>query len=194
MEELNINIASSYLVMASELMYLKSKELLPKKELDNNIDEEELTREDLINKLIEYKKYKEITQSFKDMEEDASKYFMKLPTKIDVKDDNMDIDNNLEDLITAFNKFIQRKIEDEPLKTTITRKEYSVKERCNSIKNILKKKKKINFRDLFDIKSTSYIIVSFLSILELLKNGDIYLIQNNIFDNIIIGIRDDNNE
>ena len=58
MEELNINVASSYLVMASELMEIKSKSLLPKQEKeDNDLEEEEVSREALINKLIEYKKY-----------------------------------------------------------------------------------------------------------------------------------------
>ena len=58
-ENLNINISSSYLVMAAELMYLKSKLLLPsnKKEEDNSEEDEEITRENLINKLLEYKKY-----------------------------------------------------------------------------------------------------------------------------------------
>ena len=58
-EELNINISSSYLVMAAELMYLKSKSLLPSVKIeDEKEDDEEITRENLINKLIEYKKYK----------------------------------------------------------------------------------------------------------------------------------------
>ena len=61
-EELNINISSSYLVMAAELMYLKSKSLLPSVKIeDEKEDDEEITRENLINKLIEYKKYKEMT-------------------------------------------------------------------------------------------------------------------------------------
>ena len=62
-DELNINVSSSYLVMASELMYIKSKSLLPKVKNDNDEEvDEELTRENLINKLIEYKKYKELTR------------------------------------------------------------------------------------------------------------------------------------
>ena len=65
-DELNINVSSSYLVMASELMYIKSKSLLPKVKNDNDEEvDEELTRENLINKLIEYKKYKELTPTFK---------------------------------------------------------------------------------------------------------------------------------
>ena len=63
-DELNINVSSSYLVMASELMYIKSKSLLPKVKNDNDEEvDEELTRENLINKLIEYKKYKELSKN-----------------------------------------------------------------------------------------------------------------------------------
>ena len=71
MEELNINIASTYLVMASELMEIKSKTLLPQKtevDNDNEEDEEEVSREKLIQKLIEYQKYKMITEDFKELE------------------------------------------------------------------------------------------------------------------------------
>ena len=169
MEELNINIASSYLVMASELMYLKSNELLPKNETIKE-DEEELTKDELINRLIEYKKYKELTSYFKEMENEGAKYLTKLPTKINVDNDELNSDINIDDLLLAFNKFLKRKKEDEPLKTTVTKKEYSVNDRCISIKKILKEKKKITFDELFDIKSKSYVIVSFLSVLELLKN------------------------
>ena len=77
-DELNINVSSSYLVMASELMYIKSKSLLPKVKNDNDEEvDEELTRENLINKLIEYKKYKELTPTFKKLEEDRKNIYIK---------------------------------------------------------------------------------------------------------------------
>ena len=83
MEELNINVASSYLVMASELMEIKSKSLLPKQEKeDNDLEEEEVSREALINKLIEYKKYKEITEVFKILESKRKDIYIKGPEKI----------------------------------------------------------------------------------------------------------------
>ena len=83
-ENLNINISSSYLVMAAELMYLKSKLLLPsnKKEEDNSEEDEEITRENLINKLLEYKKYKEMTPVFKELEEERKKIYIKAPEKV----------------------------------------------------------------------------------------------------------------
>ena len=76
-EELNINIAASYLVMASELMYLKSKSLLPVvKKDDEEVEDEEITRENLINRLIEYKRYKEMTPVFKELEEERKKIYI----------------------------------------------------------------------------------------------------------------------
>ena len=85
-EELNINISSSYLVMAAELMYLKSKLLLPsnKKEDDSSEEDEEITRENLINKLLEYKKYKEISKKFKDMLAENNRRFYKIPDTIEL--------------------------------------------------------------------------------------------------------------
>ena len=70
MESLNINVASEYLVMAATLMEIKSKSLLPedKNKNEENEDEEEVSREHLIQKLIDYEKYKEVTKSFKELE------------------------------------------------------------------------------------------------------------------------------
>lgn len=116
-EELNIDVSSEYLVMASELMYLKSNELLPRKEvISNSSEEQELTKEDLINKLIEYKKYKEITNDFKDLHDVGSKYLMKLPTKIEVDNGDNSYENiySIDSLVDAFNSFLKRKKEDEP--------------------------------------------------------------------------------
>ena len=75
MEEMNLNVASEYLIMAAELLEIKSSILLPKKEVED--EEEEDPRENLINRLIEYKKYKEITGEFEKLEESRKKYFTK---------------------------------------------------------------------------------------------------------------------
>ena len=143
-EELNINIAASYLVMASELMYLKSKSLLPVvKKDDEEVEDEEITRENLINRLIEYKRYKEMTPVFKELEEERKKIYIKAPEKVSNYVDNTLVgEASVDDLIEAFKRFLERKEEEKPLETTIARKEYSVKERKNNIRNILKVKKK----------------------------------------------------
>ena len=78
MEKLNLNIASDYLVMASELMEMKSKLLLPRTKLEEE-EEEEDPREKLIQRLIEYQKYKDMTKNFKELEENRREFYTKSP-------------------------------------------------------------------------------------------------------------------
>lgn len=188
MEELNINIASEYLVMASELMEIKSKSLLPKQEKEEETEEEEVTRENLINKLVEYKKYKEMTVLLKELEINRNNIFIKPPENINsyIDDKIYNETVELDKLVDAMKNFLNRKKEEQPLKTKITNKEYSVKERKISIKNILKEKHKIEFTELFKEYNKNYIAVTFLSVLELAKEGELKIKQDKNFDNIFI--------
>lgn len=192
MEELNINVASSYLVMAAELMEIKSKSLLPKTEEEQQEEEEEISRDNLINKLVEYKKYKEMTSKFKELELNRNNIYIKSPENIDNYIENENIYNEeieVEKLVEAFKKFLDRKELEKPLKTKITNKEYSVKERKNSIKKILETRKKVEFKELFDTINKSYIAVTFLSILEMSKEKVISIKQDKNFDNIYLEMR-----
>ena len=189
MEEMNLNIASEYLVMAAELLEIKSKLLLPnKKDIDDEEDEED-PRENLINRLVEYKKYKDMIDTFKFLENERKDIFTKEPINLskyaDIKKENNG-DITLDDLLSALNNFLRRKEEEKPLQTKITKKELSVTQRTNEIRNILKENKKISFFDLFDIRTREYIVVTFLSILEMAKHGEIVITQENNFNNIII--------
>ena len=190
-DELNINVSSSYLVMASELMYIKSKSLLPKVKNDNDEEvDEELTRENLINKLIEYKKYKELTPTFKKLEEDRKNIYIKSPEKVSEYTDNHEygvLSSN--DLLEAFKKFLERKELDKPLETTVTKREYSVRERKNNIKKILMTKKKAYLDDLFEEYNRPIVVVTFLSILEMVKEKDVVINQDKNFDKILIELR-----
>lgn len=189
-EELNLNIASEYLVMAAELIEIKSKLLLPRKETEIDTEEVE-TRENLINRLVEYQKYKEITSTFKDLEKDRSEIHTKLPSKFDfevsVNTDENGMDVNL--LLEAFQKFLDRKKEEKPLNTTVTKKELSVQERCVRIRSILKQKQSVSFDELFETINVPSVVVTFLSILEMIKKSEITIIQENNFSNITISLR-----
>jgi segregation and condensation protein A len=92
---------------------------------------------------------------------------------------------SLNDLINAFQKFLERKKLEQPLNTKVTRKEMSVEERTISIRNILKKKKKVNFLELFDVLNKEYVIVTFLAILEMAKRNEIKVSQSNEYGDII---------
>ena len=189
-KELNINISSSYLVLSAELMYLKSKSLLPQSKNNEEEDSEEITREKLINKLLEYKKYKEVTSVFKTLEEERQKIYIKGPEKVgDHIENNLSGEGEIEDLMEAFKKFLERKELEKPMETTITTKEYSVKERKRNIKNILREKKQATLEDLLEEYNKPYIVVTFLSILEMVKEKEVIINQENNFKKIIIELR-----
>ena len=185
MEKMNLDVASEYLVMASELMEIKSKSLLPKEKEE---EEEEDLRENLIERLLEYSKYKELTENFHMLEEERKKIHTKEPSLTNeyVKTTEITDDLTLQDLLDAFSKFLQRQEKKKPLNTTVTTKEYSVKERAIEIKHILKQKKKVTFTELFSEFNKSYIIVTFLSILDLAREKEIILKQDKQFGEILI--------
>ena len=188
MEEMNLNIASEYLVMAAELLEIKSSSLLPKKDIEDDEYEED-PKENLIKRLLEYEQYKNLTSDFKKLEEYRHEIYTKEPDNLlEYKDSDTSIDYgvSLNDLLEAFSKFIEQKQLDKPLNTKITNKEYSVAKRCYEIKNILKKKSKVQFTELFENFSKEYVVVTFLAILSMSRKQEIEIEQESNFKNIII--------
>ena len=193
MKELNLSIASEYLVMASELIEMKSKMLLPKQnDLNEEDDYQEDPREVLIQRLLAYKKYKEVTTLFKELELTRKSVFTKEAENLSyyAKEEDKKDDLDVCDLVEAFNLLIQKKNLDKPMATKITKKELSVSERVNKIKDILKIKKRINFEELFEVETKEEVIVSFLSILEMVKKNEIELRQDENFNQIIISLKE----
>lgn len=189
MEELNLDIASEYLVMAAELIEMKSRHLLPLENKQEDIEEIENPEEELKKRLLEYQKYKETKNTFLELAEKRSNYYTKTPEKMTLYTDKKIINNSeitANDLLNALQKLLERRLYQKPLNTKITKKELSVKERVDKIRSILKKEKTIRFDDLFDNFEKSYVIVTFLSILEMAKNGEINLKQKNNFEEIYL--------
>lgn len=192
MQNLNIDIASEYLVMAAELIHLKSKMLINIDEETN--EDEEFTinsEEDLKQKLIAYEKYKNSTEDFRRLEENRKEYITRSPENISLLIDNkkVDMDLSIDDLIKAFLEYKKRLDREKPLETKITHKELSVKEQVHHIRNILKEKKKVNFLDLFETFTKEYVVVTFLSILNMSKNNELIISQENNFSPIMIESR-----
>ncbi len=187
MEQLNLNIASSYLIMAAELIEIKASMLLPKPEISEDEYEED-PKDRLIKRLIEYQNYKEVTSKFHELEIERQKYYTKKSSDVSEYKINpiLPDDIDLSDLIKAFEQFLNRKENNKPLNTKITTKEYSIAKRSKEIKDFVSKNKKVNFIDLFDIKTKSYVIITFLAILVLAKNNELKITQENNFDNIIL--------
>ncbi len=193
MEQLNLDIASEYLIMAAELIEMKSSTLLPTKKVEEDTYEED-PREQLIARLLEYKRYKEMTSIFNELEEIRKEIYTKEPEDLrtykDHSEVSLDEDITLDVLLEAFQKFLERKKKEKPLHTKITKKEYSVSKRNSEIRSLLKKRKKVQFDELFDIYTKDYVVVTFLSILDLTRKQEVEIVQENNFSPIILSAKE----
>lgn len=195
MEDMNIDVASEYLVLASELIHLKSKMLLNIKDKDEEEgDQLEFkigTEEELRKRLIEYKRYKELSEDFKILESKRGEVLTKLPESLNEyrKEVELNTDTTIDDLVDALNQLLERQKYMKPLSTKITKRELSVEHRTHEIRDILKVRKKVEFFELFDELSRDYIVVTFLSVLEMTKSKEINIKQEENYSNIIIESR-----
>lgn len=188
MEEMNLEITSNYLVMASELLYIKSRMLLPQVKCEDDNEVEEDPREELINRLLEYQSYKDISNTLREKENLRREIYTKCPEDMqEYMDKQAEIVSNvsLDDLVEAFKKFLVRQAESKPLKTKVTEREITVSDRKNKIRNILGIKKKVSFVELFEDYSKEYIVATFLAILEMAKENELKIIQEDLFDEIV---------
>lgn len=191
LEEKNIDVASEYLVMATEFIHLKSKLLINRKDDEDEVEEEFQihSEEDLRNKLLEYEEYKKITKDLSELEEKRSEVYTKLPLSLKEFLPDQKLEKgafDLSDLYNAYLLYIERQKLAKPMQTKITKKELSVEDKIKDIRHILNLKKRINFIELFDDATKENVVVTFLSILEMTKEDEIFLSQEDNFSPIMI--------
>jgi segregation and condensation protein A len=195
MAELKLDLASEFLVMAATLLAIKSKMLLPKQEietLEEDVPFEEDPRDELVERLIEYRKYKEAAQDLKHLEEERGLMYTKPPSDLTdyIKDkvpEKVELNVSLYDMLAAFQKLLRRKKLQRPLTTKIARQEISIEKRMSEILEDLREfRGKKNFNDLFPIYVKEHIVVTFLAILELIKRNEIDVEQTQNFGEIFV--------
>ena len=196
MQTLELNEASEYLVMAATLLAIKSRMLIPINE--SEIDPQELEidevdpREELVARLIEYKKYKEAAIQLQELEIERGQVFTKAPADLSeyMPDEQLvlfDQNVNVYDMLSAFQKLMRRKQLKKPLATRVTRQEISVKEQMRSVVNVLKKAGgKVMFSELFKADDRSMLVLTFLTLLELMKRQVVFVEQQNNFDDLSV--------
>ena len=197
MEKEDLNIVSDFLVMAATLLDIKSRMLLP--DLETEEGEEEDPRAELVARLLEYKKYKLMAQELADMEEEAGDVLFKMPTvpkEVAKYEPPVDLDKLLDGLTLAklqriFDSVMRRQKEKiDPIRSKfgkIEKEKISLGDRMQYISEYAREHKKFNFRMLLEEQtSKTMVIVSFLGILELMKEGMLKIVQENIFDDIWI--------
>ncbi|MDC3415421.1 segregation/condensation protein A [Aquibacillus salsiterrae] len=191
MQELELNIASEYLVMAATLLAIKSQQLLPNQELAIEDDQyEEDPRDELMRRLIEYRKYKDAANQLKEKELDANQIYTRPPKIFDEMEKKHPMkqgDVSIYDMIAAMSKIFERKKWTQPLETKIQRSEIPIKQRMEEVLTLIRQTKDgVSFYQLFPVPSRSHIVVTFIAILELMKTKEIYCEQENHFDEIIV--------
>ncbi|MCA1054697.1 segregation/condensation protein A [Rossellomorea aquimaris] len=196
MKDLQLDVASEYLVMAATLLAIKSKMLLPKHDdgvVDEDIEfEEEDPRDELVERLVEYRKFKEAAIELKSREEERGQVFTKPPSDlteyVDEDDSKQsDINVSLYDMLGAFHKLLRRKKIQRPIQTRITRQEISIEKRMEEIISSLRQvKERTPFTDLFPSDDKEHLVVTFLAVLELMKRKQIIVDQENNFTEIFV--------
>ena len=190
MQDLKLEVTSEFLVMASTLLYLKSKSLLPKVDVEG---EEELTEEELIYRIIEYKKYKEISKNLKECFTEFSKRLYKLPEKIELPKRRIEKKYTGEQITNAYSSLIEKNknkinqnainIEKIAIIETVT-----VASKVKDIFRELTKKPKFIFNKLCTTKKYNKLetITAFSGVLELSKRNSIITEQEITFGDILI--------
>ena len=190
MEEMNLEITSEFLVMASNLLYIKSKKLLPRQEEQ----EEMLSEEELLHRIIEYKQYKEITSSLRNMySENNKKVFRKLVEKIELPKQTLEISYTFKDIADIYSKILNKnnvrlnKNAKNIEKIAIV-ENYSVADSVKTMFRELVKKSNFVFNNLFSIKKhkPQQVVTAFSGLLEMSRRDKVTTMQEELFGDIYV--------
>lgn len=189
MEEVNLDITSEFLVMASTLLYLKSKSLLPKQENE----EEELTEEELIRRIIEYKKYKEITNKLKENFLTYSKRFFKQVEEVELPSQKIEKNYEPNTIPEIYENLIRRNEEKinenaKNIEKIAISDTYTITSKVKDMFRALIKHKKFIFNKLFSIKehNKQEVVIAFAGLLEMSRRNKVVTNQENAFEDILV--------
>ena len=189
MEEMNLEIASEFLVMASTLLYFKSKKLLPKQEEE----EEEITEEELIRRIIEYKKFKEISKVLKENYKIYANRFYKGQEEIKLPKQKLQKDYEPEKIPEIYKSLVERnsvKINQNAknIEKIALVDKYTVAEKVREMYKILVKQKRFIFNKLFSInkKEKQEVVTAFSGLLEMSRRNKVETSQEELFGDILV--------
>ncbi|MDQ2085751.1 segregation/condensation protein A [Herbivorax sp. ANBcel31] len=199
MQELDLEIASEFLLMATTLLHIKSKLLLPNTKKETEEDQID-PREELVLKLVEYKRYKKFSKILSLREEEHRKVFYKLPEEIDIKTEDQPINLSYDELTRIYVDLMERN-EKKTNKNTknmtqiLQHEKVSLKSKIQEVVRTLFNKTFFKFSDVFSRKTKSRleIVTGFLAVLELAKIKKLTVKQNKNFSEIIVCKREDSN-
>ena len=181
---MDLNIAGEFLVMASTLIHIKSKMLLPPEPKENEQEEEEDPRSELIKKLLEYQKFKEAAGLLRQRELSRQNIFTRPQAPAPLNSgEEVYFEASLFDLLSAFSKALK----DIPreLFYEVIKDEFTVEEKIHDLLHILLNESSLQLSYLFaKVKNQVEMVVTFLAVLELIRLKEIVIVQKDIFGEI----------
>jgi segregation and condensation protein A len=179
MEELDLDVASEFILMASMLMSIKAKMMLPREDSDEEELDESDPRYELVQRLLEYKRYKEMSEKMADMDEETRKQYMRGYPEADNVDQQATgealQDVTMFDLIAAFKKVLQD-IERKNIVHHVEKVSTTVEEQAEFVLTRLQEHGRQTFMEVCaTLKNKIYLVVTFLAVLEMIKEQQINL-------------------
>ena len=189
MKQLDLDQAGEFIVMASTMMYIKSRELLPVSEQvgDDDDGDDGDPRWDLIRRLVEFKRFKDASDDLQRLEIEREKVYTRRPGSIPI--DPLPMGNRLEasilDLVGAVNELLQRVAGREAAKGEIVEDRWSISEKIVAIRERLGRVNQLKFSGLFDgVRSRGEVVATFLALLELIRLKQLMATQDDLFGEI----------
>lgn len=198
MQSMNLDIATEFLVMASNLLYIKSKKLLPVIEPEEEEEDEMLTEEEILSRIIEYKQYKEKVEEFKQTYAENFGSFEKQAEMLKIKREwDGEFNTTLDDFYSIY-KMIEQRNQDKVNKKAknveniVTYEKVTIRSKVKQIIDLFKKKTSFVFNKVYDSKKDKKIdvVTAFLSVLELSRLKHVDIEQKNMFGDIIVKKKD----
>lgn len=190
MKELDLDIAGEFLVMAATLMYIKSRELLPKSQQTEVLEEEEEEdpRWELIRQLVEYKKFKDAAARLQEREYLQEQIYARVPGRPDfaVEPVNTRPEVSIFDLVNAVSNILKRFAQREQSRDVFEDK-WTVSEKIEAVSALLRERKRLRFSELFEEAAhRGEVVVTFLALLELIRMKQLRVTQEEAFAEIEI--------
>lgn len=189
LEKVDLEITSEFITMASKLLEIKSKYLLYKQ---RNDEEEEDPRTELVEKLVEYKKFKSAAEDLKDNVNYIEDVFYRKKEEI-VVEDTLDLESiSIESIMKILPHILKvqsdsiAEVKDDKLKKIVKGRIISVEEKMTYVRNIMKENESVRFTSLIESNDKNEVIATFLSMLELIKTNEVFVVQDLFLGDILI--------
>ncbi|MDI1474501.1 segregation/condensation protein A [Streptococcus taonis] len=194
LQAMRLEVAGEYMVMASQLMLIKSRKLLPKVAEVSDLEDD--LEQDLLSQIEEYRKFKLLGEQLEVRHQERAQYYSKAPTELIYEDAELVHDKTTIDLFLAFSTLLAKKKEEfSKSHTTILRDEYKIEDMMVMVREALVEDQQLCLQNLFkETKDLQEIITLFLATLELIKTQEILLIQEESFGDIYLMKKKEENQ